>query len=155
MKSNRKSIFAVILVLCLIAGCLYWYSYHVGVKKDIDRNVDAVAILEDGTELHCTVRFLGTLYVGHPDTDIDQFHGGYDGGIWVNDYKLLPSYVFTHVDNDGVLGGQYYLNRDMTMFAAVLNAADIFPGMESQTAYVILKSNTPEDYTPILEQLHK
>ena len=69
-----KPIIAAILALLLLAGGLYWYSYHVGVKEKIDRTVDAVAILEDGRELDCTVRFLGTLYVDHPSTEIDQFH---------------------------------------------------------------------------------
>ena len=151
--NKLRPFLAAVLVLLLIAGGLYWYSYHVGVKEDIDRTVDAVAILEDGTELDCTVHFLGTLYVGHPDTEIDQFHGGYDGGIWINDHKLLPAYVFTHVDNDGILSGQYYLNRDMTVFVAKVDAADIFSDMDSQTAYVVLKSNTPEEYAPILDLL--
>ena len=146
-------IVAAVLVLLLIAGALYWYSYHVGVKEEIDRTVDALAILEDGTELPCTVRFLGTLYVDHPSAEIDQFHGGYDGGIWINDHKLLPAYVFTHVDKNGILSGQYYLNRDMTVFAAKVDAADIFPDMESQTVYVVLKSNNPEEYSPILDLL--
>ena len=146
-------IVAAVLVLLLIAGGLYWYSYHVGDKENMDRTVDAIAILEDGTELPCTVRFLGTLYVDHPSAEIDQFHGGYDGGIWINDHKLLPAYVFTHIDQNGIMSGQYYLNRDMSVFVAKVDAADIFPDMESQTVYVVLKSNTPEEYSPILDLL--
>ena len=151
MKNNTKVIIAAVLALALLLGGLYWYSYHVGVKEEIDRTVDAVAILGNGTELPCTVRFLGTLYVDHPSTDIDQFHGGYDGGIWINDFKLLPAYVFTHVDNSGIMGGQYYLNRDMTVFVAEVDAADIFPDMDSQTVHVVLKCNTPEEYGSILD----
>lgn len=150
MRYSLKIIITVVLLLLLIAGGLYWYSHHVGVKEEIDRTMDAVAILEDGSELPCTVHFLGTLYVDHPSTDVDQFHGGYDGGIWINDHKLLPSYVFSHADTDGILDGQYYLNQDMTVFAAMVDAAEIFPDMESQIAYVIL-SNTTEDHAPILD----
>ena len=146
-------IVAATLVLLLIAGGLYWYSYHVGVKEHMDCTVDAVAILEDGRSLDCTVRFLGTLYVKHPSAEIDQFNGDYDGGIWINDCKFLADYVFTHVDSNGILYGQYYLNRDMSVFAAKVDAADIFPEMESQAAYVVLKSNTPEEYSPILDVL--
>ena len=149
--NKLRPFLAAVLVLLLIAGGLYWYSYHVGVKEHVDRTVDAVAILEDGTELDCTVRFLGTLYVGHPDTEIDQFHGGYDGGIWINDHKLLPAYVFTNVDDNGIMGGQYYLNRDMTVFVAKVDAADIFPDLESQTVHVVLKNNTPDEYGPIVD----
>lgn len=146
-------IVAATLVLLLIAGGLYWYSYHVGVKEHMDRTVDAIAILEDGSELPCTVRFQGTLYVGHPSAEIDQFNGDYEGGIWINDCKFLADYVFTHVDSNGILYGQYYLNRDMSVFVAKVEAADIFPDMEPQTAYVVLKSNTPEEYSPILDVL--
>ena len=146
-------IVAATLVLLLIAGGLYWYSYHVGVKEHMDRTVDAIAILEDGSELPCTVRFQGTLYVGHPSAEIDQFNGDYEGGIWINDCKFLANYVFTHVDSNGILYGQYYLNRDMSVFVAKVEAADIFPDMEPQTAYVVLKSNTPEEYSPILDVL--
>lgn len=153
MNNGTKVILAAALVIALLAGGLYWYSYHVGVKEDIDRTLEAVAILEDGTELPCTVRFQGTLYVGHPSTEIDQFHGGYDGGIRINDCMILPSYVFTHADQEGVLNGQFYLNEDMSVFAAKVDAADIFPDLESQTAYVVLKSNTPEEYGPILTLL--
>ena len=146
-------IITALLVLLFILGGTYWYSYHVGVKEHMDRTVDAVAILEDGTELPCTVRFLGTLYVGHPDTDIDQFHGDYDGGIWINDCKILSGYVFTHADDNGIVYDQFYMSKDMTIFVARVDAADIFPDMEAQTAYVVLKSNTPEEYSPILDQL--
>lgn len=146
-------IVAATLVLLLIAGGLYWYSYHVGVKEHMDRTVDAIAILEDGSELPCTVRFQGTLYVGHPSTEIDQFNGDYDGGIWINDCMILHSYSFNRVDEHGIMNGLYYLNRDMSVFAAKVDAADIFPEMESQAAYVVLKSNTPEEYSPILDQL--
>lgn len=153
MKDHLKILTAAVLLIVLIGGVLYWYSYHVGVKEHMDRTVEAVAILEDGTKLDCTVRFLGTLYVGHPDTDIDQFHGDYDGGIWINDCMILSDYVFTHVDSSGILADQYYLNQEMTVFAAKVDAADIFPDLESQTAYVILKSNTPEVYGAILDLL--
>ena len=152
-------IIAATLVLLLIAGGLYWYSYHVGVKEHMDRTVDAVAILEDGRSLDCTVRFLGSLYVGHPSTEIDQFSGDYDGGIWINDFMILHSYSFNRVDEHGIMNGHgitnglYYLNRDMSVFAAKVDAADIFPEMESQAVYVVLKSNTPEEYSPILDQL--
>lgn len=146
-------IIAAILALLLLAGGLYWYSYHVGVKEKIDRTVDAVAILEDGRELDCTVRFQGTLYVDHPSAEIDQFHGGYDGGIWINDHMVLNSYSFERVDEHGIMNGQYYLSLDMSLFAAKVDAADIFPDMESQTVYVVLKSNTPEEYSPIVELL--
>ena len=146
-------IVAAMLVLLLIIGGLYWYSYHVGVKEHMDRTMDAVAILEDGRSLDCTVRFLGTLYVDHPSTEIDQFNGDYDGGIWINDFMILHSYSFNRVDEHSIMNGQYYLNRDMSVFVAKVDAADIFPEMESQTAYVVLKSNTPEEYSPILDQL--
>ena len=146
-------IIAAMLVLLLIIGGLYWYSYHVGVKEHMDRTMDAVAILEDGRSLDCTVRFLGTLYVDHPSTEIDQFNGDYDGGIWINDFMILHSYSFNRVDEHSIMNGQYYLNRDMSVFVAKVDAADIFPEMESQTAYVVLKSNTPEEYSPILDQL--
>ena len=146
-------IVAATLVLLLIAGGLYWYSYHVGVKEHMDRTVDAIAILEDGSELPCTVRFQGTLYVGHPSAEIDQFNGDYDGGIWINDCMILHSYSFNRVDEHGIMNGLYYLNRDMSVFVAKVDAADIFPEMESQAAYVVLKSNTPEEYSPILDQL--
>ncbi len=108
-------IIAAILALLLLAGGLYWYSYHVGVKEKIDRTVDAVAILEDGRELDCTVRFLGTLYVDHPSTEIDQFHGDYDGGIWINDHMVLNSYSFERTDEHGIMNGQYYLSLDMSL----------------------------------------
>ena len=146
-------IVAAMLVLLLIIGGLYWYSYNVGVKEHMDRTMDAVAILEDGRSLDCTVRFLGTLYVDHTSTEIAQFNGDYDGGIWINDFMILHSYSFNRVDEHSIMNGQYYLNRDMSVFVAKVDAADIFPEMESQTAYVVLKSNTPEEYSPILDQL--
>lgn len=153
MKNGIKLIIATVLVILLLLGGLYWYSYHVGVKEEIDRTVDAIAILEDGRSLDCTVRFLGTLYVDHPSTEIDQFNGDYDGGIWINDCMILHSYSFNRVDEHGIMNGQYYLNRDMSVFIAKVNSADIFPDMEPQTVYVVLKSNTPEEYSPILDQL--
>lgn len=149
MKPSIKVTLIMLLLLAIILGGLYWYSYHFGVKKDIDRTLDAVAILEDGTDLPCTVRIQGTIYIGHPEAELDQF----DGSICVNDYTLPPSYVFTAVDSDIIKCGRYYTNRDMSIFAAEVDAANIFPDMESQTAYVILKSSTPEEYEPILDML--
>lgn len=155
MTNPVKIIIASALAIALLLGGLYWYSYHVGVKEHMDRTVDALAILEDGSSLDCTVRFLGTLYVDHPSTEVDQFNGDYDGGIWINDCMILHSYSFNRVDEHGIMNGLYYLNRDMSIFAAKVDAADIFPDMESQTAYVVLKSNTPEEYSPIVDLLKK
>ena len=149
MKSNVKAAIAAVLVLLLIGTGLYWYSYPFGIKGEVDRTMDAVAILEDGTELPCTVRFLGTLYMD----GIAQFQGGWDGGIWINDCKILVEYVFTHTDHNGILDGQYYLNRELTVFAAKVDAAEIFPDMESQTVYVVLTRNKPAEYGPILDIL--
>lgn len=153
MKNSIKIAIAVVSVILLLLGGLFWYSYHYGVKEKVDCTVDAVAILEDGRSLDCTVRFLGTLYVDHPSTEIDQFNGDYDGGIWINDYMVLHSYSFNRVDESCIMNGQYYLNRDMTVFVAKVDTTDIFPDLDSQTACVVLKSNTPEEYTPILDMM--
>ena len=66
---------------------------------------------------------------------------------------VLNSYTFERADEHGIMNGQYYLSLDMCLFAAKVDAADIFPDMESQTVYVVLKSNTREEYSPIVELL--
>ena len=55
MKPAVKVTLIALLILAIILGGLYWYSYHFGIKKEIDLTLDAVAILEAADKYGYTV----------------------------------------------------------------------------------------------------
>ena len=46
-----KKTLALVLVFCLVGVGLYWYFYHMGVKEEVDRTLDASVFWDDSTEL--------------------------------------------------------------------------------------------------------
>lgn len=50
-EAVMKKTLALVLVFCLVGVGLYWYFYHMGVKEEVDRTLDASVFWDDSTEL--------------------------------------------------------------------------------------------------------
>lgn len=155
MNTTLKWILIAILMLCLIGAALFIYSYYIAPEQKIDSSYDGLMLLEDGSSQPCTVRFQGTLYLNSPKYG-DQFSGGYDGGIFINDTRVLQHYIF--IETEDILvshsdTGYFYLDKDMSLFVAKVDAASILEDAESQGAYVVLTQNSEAEYAPIIEAI--
>ena len=119
---------------------------------------EAYIILQNGDQIECTVRFVGTLYTGSSKVDVDQFFGGVDGGIWIGDTRVLQHYVFVDEQQPVVLGaenGYFYLSNDMTVFIAKMDSAELKLDVDQQSVYIVLKENTPAQYESIMTEIEK
>ena len=157
MRNIWKGIIITILILCLIGAALYVYSYYIYIKRPMDVTLDGTVFLEDGSSQPCTVGFQGTYVLNSPSSG-DQFNGGYDGGIFINDTRVLPGYPFWETDEILILGaemGYFYLDKDMSIFVAKVDAASILEDTESQDAYVVLNQNLPAEYEPVIQAIQE
>ena len=149
---------AILAGLGLLLLVLYGISQPRGVEKVVDETQEAYILLSNGEQLDATVRFQGTLYIGSNKVDVDHFFGGVDGGIWINDTRVLQHYVFADSEHPVALGadnGYFYLSDDMAVFVARVNSELLKLDVEQQEVYIVLKKNTPAQYQPIFEAIQR
>lgn len=154
MKTHIRIILFVLAALALLF-CFLYYLDETGRGQEIDKTYEATILLEDGTDLPCKVRITGNINLKKGDES--ALNGGYDGGIFINEQRVLGGYPFWDTGGETVpLGspeGVYYLNKSADVFAAKINVQMIMPELPPQIGYVILNDNTPEQYQPILDML--
>ena len=153
-----KKLLVIMVCVCVLVAAVYFLTRPTAIEKDVDMTTDGYILLADGQKLPCTLKFQGTVYVGSRKVDSDQFYPGADGGIWVNDVKVLDYYVF--LENDRVLGlngptGIFYLKSDLSIFAGKVDSALLKLDIPQQDVYVVLGDYTMEEYAPILAELER
>lgn len=138
-------LFAIIMVSILFPN-----------ERAIEEIHEATLLLEDGSTQPCHVRFSGKLVSKSHGSKLAGLHGLSDGGIFINGIRVVSGYPFWDPNDICPLraeSGIFYLNEDLSVFAAKVQTQMIFPDLVPQTAYIVLNSNTPEQYQPILEML--
>ena len=148
----------VVAVLLIAALTLFLIFRPSDTEEPIHMTKEAHILLSNGQKMDCTVRFSGTLYIDSRKVETDQFSGGYDGGIWINDKKVIQHYVFEDAEQPLVMGvenGYVYLNKDMDLFVARVESALLGLDIEEQEVYVVLAQNTPEQYKPIISAIEE
>ena len=120
--------------------------------------MEAVMILEDGTEYPCTVTIRGRLWeksnkgvaAGIHAHDWEKEGIFIDGVLMTNFFLFMPeeedSSTLGNNDNNVML----YLNRDFSQFGAEVDAHVIRQELPRQTAHVFLKSMTEAQRQEVL-----
>lgn len=156
MKKSVKILIGVLIAAVVVVGLYFVLNALFPQPKQISMELEAVMILEDGTEYPCTVTIRGRLWekstkdvtaglhTKDPETD-----GIYIDGAFMTGYFLF----YPEEDNGWVLGcdkGLLYLNRDFSQFGAEVDAHVIRQELPRQTAHVFLKSMTEAQRQEVL-----
>lgn len=153
---KRRIVIAGFTLAILILFAIVVMSILFPNERTIEEVHEATLLLEDGSTQPCSVRFSGKLVSKPSGSKLAGLHGLSDGGIFINDIRVVSGYPFWDPNDIYPLGaesGIFYLNKDLSVFAAKVQTQMLFPDLAPQTAYIVLNSNTPEQYQPILKML--
>lgn len=157
MKKSVKILIGILIAAVVVVGLYFGLNALFPQPKQVSMELEAVMVLEDGTEYPCTVTIRGRLWekstkdvtaglhTKDPETD-----GIYIDGAFMTGYFLF----YPEEDNGWVLGSDnrlLYLNRDFSQFGAEVDAHVIRQELPSQTAHVFLKSMTEQQRQEILD----
>ena len=160
MMKLWKRVALIAAALCLALAAVYLITRPRGTEETVDMTREGYILLADGQKLPCSVSFRGTVYIGSRKVESDQFYPGSDGGIWINDTRILQYYVFSESQSGRPLvisspEGITYLSKDLSVFVACVDSSLLQLDIPPQTVYVVLKDNTPEQYEPIFEEMER
>ena len=148
MKKPVKILIGILIAAVVVVGLYFGLNALFPQPKEISMEMEAVMVLEDGTEYPCTVTIRGELFekstkdvsAGIHAHDWEKEGIFIDGVLMTNYFLFVPeeedSWVMGHKNTNCTL----YLNRDFSQFGAEVDAHAIRQELPSQTAHVFLKS---------------
>lgn len=145
----------IVLIVIVIASAIVLSVYFIGKDhQSIDKEYEAALLLEDQTTYPLKVRIRGAL---NQDNGEIWFNGGYHGGIFINEIKVLSAYPFHETEGDDMLlgsdSGVFYLSPDFDVFLGKIDAAMVNQDLDHQVGYVISTMDANEEYHLILQKL--
>lgn len=158
MKKPLKILIGILIAAVVVVGLYFGLNALFPQSKEISMEMEAVMVLEDGTEYPCTVTIRGELWekstkdvsAGIHAHDWEKEGIFIDGVLMTNYFLFMPeeegSWTLGNNDNNVML----YLNRDFSQFGAEVDAHVIRQELPSQTAHVFLKSMTDAQRQEVL-----
>lgn len=158
MKKSVKILIGVLIAVVVVVGLYFGLNVLFPQPKQVSMELEAVMILEDGTEYPCTVTIRGRLWekstkgvaAGIHAHDWEKEGIFIDGVLMTNFFLFMPeeedSWTLGNNDNNVML----YLNRDFSQFGAEVDAHVIRQELPRQTAHVFLKSMTEAQRQEVL-----
>ena len=158
MKKSVKILIGILIAVVVVVGLCFGLNALFPQPKQVSMELEAVMVLEDGTEYPCTVTIRGELWEkSHRDVlagihahDWEKEGIFIDGVLMTNFFLFMPeeedSWTLGNNDNNVML----YLNRDFSQFGAEVDAHTIRQELPSQTAHVFLKSMTEAQRQEVL-----
>lgn len=158
MKKSVKILIGVLIAAVVVAGLYFGLNALFPQPKQISMELEAVMVLEDGTEYPCTVTIRGELWEkSHRDVSAGiHAHDWEKEGIFIDGVLMTNYFLFMPEEEDSwTLGNNttnctLYLNRDFSQFGAEVDAHAIRQELPSQTAHVFLKSMTDAQRQEVL-----
>ena len=158
MKKSVKILIGILIAVVVVVGLYFGLNVLFPQPKQVSMELEAVMILEDGTEYPCTVTIRGRLWekstkgvaAGIHAHDWEKEGIFIDGVLMTNFFLFMPeeedSWTLGNNDNNVML----YLNRDFSQFGAEVDAHVIRQELPRQTAHVFLKSMTEAQRQEVL-----
>lgn len=158
MKKSVKILIGILIAIVVVVGLYFGLNVLFPQPKQVSMELEAVMVLEDGTEYPCTVTIRGELFekstkdvsAGIHAHDWEKEGIFIDGVLMTNFFLFMPeeedSWTLGNNDNNVML----YLNRDFSQFGAEVDAHAIRQELPSQTAHVFLKSMTEAQRQEVL-----
>lgn len=158
MKKSVKILIGVLFAVVVVVGLYFGLNALFPQPKQISMELEAVMVLEDGTEHPCTVTIRGELR----EKSTKNASAGLNArdwdseGIFIDDVLMTNHFLFNPEEEDSwVMGNNntnctLYLNRDFSQFGAEVDAHTIRQELPSQTAHVFLKSMTEAQRQEVL-----
>ena len=158
MKKSVKILIGVIIAVVVVVGLYFGLTDLFPQPKQVSMELEAVMVLEDGTEYPCTVTIRGELWEkSHRDVSAGiHAHDWEKEGIFIDGVLMTNYFLFNPEDADSwTLGNNdtnvmLSLNRDFSQFGAEVDAHVIRQELPSQTAHVFLKSMTDAQRQEVL-----
>ena len=158
MKKSVKILIGALIAAVVVAGLYFGLNALFPQPKQISMELEAVMILEDGTEYPCTVTIRGELFE-KSTKDVSagiHAHDWEKEGIFIDGVLMTNYFLFIPEEEDSwTLGNNttnctLYLNRDFSQFGAEVDAHAVRQELPSQTAHVFLKSMTEQQRQEVL-----
>lgn len=158
MKKPVKILIGILIAAVVVVGLYFALEALFPQPKRISMELEAVMILEDGTEYPCTVTIRGELWEkSHRDVLAGiHAHDWEKEGIFIDGVLMTNYFLFIPEEEDSwTLGNNttnctLYLNRDFSQFGAEVDAHAVRQELPSQTAHVFLKSMTEQQRQEVL-----
>ena len=158
MKKSVKILIGILIAVVVVVGLCFGLNALFPQPKQISMELEAVMVLEDGTEYPCTVTIRGELWEkSHRDVLAGiHAHDWEKEGIFIDGVLMSNYFLFIPAEEDRwTLGNNttnctLYLNRDFSQFGAEVDAHAIRQELPSQTAHVFLKSMTEAQRQEVL-----
>lgn len=160
MKKSVKILIGILIAVVVVVGLYFGLNALFPQPKQISMEMEAVMVLEDGTEYPCTVTIRGELWEkSHRDVLAGiHAHDWEKEGIFIDGVLMTNYFLFIPEEEDSwTLGNNttnctLYLNRDFSQFGAEVDAHVIRQELPRQTAHVFLKSMTEAQRQEVLTQ---
>ena len=158
MKKSVKILIGVLIAVVVVVGLYFGLNVLFPQPKEISMEMEAVMVLEDGTEYPCTVTIRGELFE-KSTKDVSagiHAHDWEKEGIFIDGVLMTTFFLFMPEEEDSwTLGNNdnnvmLYLNRDFSQFGAEVDAHVIRQELPRQTAHVFLKSMTEAQRQEVL-----